>query len=280
MTEWIDQIVQGDALSVLKTLPDESVDMCITSPPYYGKFDYGVNGQIGVEPTVDQYILALGDVFFELRKKFTKNGVLWVVMGDTFNNYSPIRKNNSERKGRVQFTARRSLMPGYEKELLGVPFLLKDELRRRGWAFRSMNIWAKPNRTYDMSSDRPWVSHEYIMQFVNPEPGSRRLHARCGTCKSSVFSYPQSTSRTHPATFPLQLAEKLILLTEGEVVIDPFVGSGTTALAAKNLGRHFFGIELKTEYIEIASKRLGLGITPSTPYGTVRQSKLGEDGDR
>lgn len=160
------EILQGDCLEVLKTLPDESVNCCVTSPPYFGLRDYGVPGQMGLETSPAEYIVKMVEVFSEVRRTLRADGTLWLNMGDSYANdgkwgghtggkhvkalhCSPIGRNK-------KYTG---LKP---KDLIGVPWMLAFALRDAGWYLRSDIIWAKPNPMPESVTDRPTKAHEYI----------------------------------------------------------------------------------------------------------------------
>jgi len=161
----LDRIICGDCLEVLKTLPAESVDCCITSPPYYGLRDYGVAGQIGLEATPEAYISRLGDVFREVRRVLKDEGTLWLNLGDSFCSQGGERKYGSydETTGRGDQPGKRMTPNGLKpKDLIGVPWLVAFALRADGWYLRSDIIWHKPNCMPESVTDRPTKSHEYL----------------------------------------------------------------------------------------------------------------------
>jgi DNA modification methylase len=160
-------ILQGSALEVLRGLPSESVQTCVTSPPYFGLRDYGCEGQIGLEETPEEFIAALVSVFREVRRVLRKDGTAWVNMGDSY--ASGGRGIGSERRQIVGATAdaqalgRKNAPPGFkDKDLLGIPWMLAFALRADGWYLRSDIIWSKPNPIPESVTDRPTKSHEYL----------------------------------------------------------------------------------------------------------------------
>lgn len=136
------RIYHGDCLSILKTLPDNSIDCCVTSPPYYGLRDYGVNGQIGLEETPQEYINKLVQVFHEVKRILKIEGTLWLNIGDSY-----CGSGNKEIK---------------HKDLIGIPWMLAFALRTDGWYLRQDIIWHKPNAMPESVKDRCTKSHEYI----------------------------------------------------------------------------------------------------------------------
>ena len=172
----IDTIIQGDALTRLKELPSESVDCCITSPPYFGLRDYGVEGQIGLEESPEAYVSKLVEVFREVRRVLKKEGTLWLNLGDSFasgkgtcfnpgGGSSSLGKSRKEAgahpldRGNISDLRASGLKP---KDLIGIPWMVAFALRADGWWLRSDIIWAKPNCMPESCKDRPTKSHEYI----------------------------------------------------------------------------------------------------------------------
>lgn len=165
-------IIQGDTLSVLKTLDDESVNCCVTSPPYYKLRDYGVDGQIGLEATPELYIQKLVEIFREVRRVLTKDGTLWVNIGDSYaesgkgaSNYPDNAKKYKQgtNKGSVgTFLSKTLSVDCKQKDLIGIPWMLAFALRADGWYLRNDIIWAKNNPMPESVKDRCTKSHEYI----------------------------------------------------------------------------------------------------------------------
>ena len=161
-------IHQGDALTVLRTMPSESVDCCITSPPYYGLRDYGVSGQIGLERTPEAYIARLVEVFREVRRVLRADGTLFVNVGDSYNAH-PGQRKETDKAGAKQATSVGSVgapsrsIPGLKpKDLIGIPWLLAFALRADGWYLRQDIIWHKPNPMPESVRDRCTKAHEYL----------------------------------------------------------------------------------------------------------------------
>lgn len=160
-------IYSGDALAVLRTLPDAFAHCCITSPPYYGLRDYGVAGQIGLEPTPEEYIQRLVSVFREVRRVLRDDGTLWVNIGDSYASAggSGEQGKNGQRVSR-SFTARDTSRKGWgdakSKDLIGIPWMLAFALRADGWYLRQDIIWHKPNPMPESVKDRCTKAHEYV----------------------------------------------------------------------------------------------------------------------
>lgn len=156
------KIICGDALEVLKTLPSESVDCCVTSPPYYGLRDYGTGDrQIGLENNAEEYIKKLVNVFGEVKRVLKDDGTLWVNIGDSY--AGNCSRTSTGRAGlgdkREGIFQRKDAKP---KDLIGIPLMLAFALREYGWYLRQDIIWAKPNPMPESVKDRCTKSHEYI----------------------------------------------------------------------------------------------------------------------
>lgn len=160
------EIKCGNAVDVLRAMPAESIDCCITSPPYFNLRDYGVEGQIGLESSVEEYIQKLVDIFNEIKRVLKPNGTLWLNIGDSYNGSGKSRnadgqvgKLNSDiqssnkgiQKGRLSKTSVAYLKP---KDLIGVPWMLAFALRKEGWYLRQDIIWEKPNCMPEAVKDR------------------------------------------------------------------------------------------------------------------------------
>jgi DNA modification methylase len=171
-------IRHGDALSVLRTMPDESVQCCITSPPYFGLRDYGVEGQAGLEATPEAYIANMVEVFREVRRVLRDDGTLWLNIGDSYAGPKPAggadKSGFNERYfGRASVTNKQAetaatksafrTPAGYKpKDLLMIPAMLALALRADGWFLRKDIIWHKPNPMPESVTDRPTSAHEHV----------------------------------------------------------------------------------------------------------------------
>lgn len=166
------KILCGDAAEQLKTLADGSVNMCVTSPPYYGLRDYGEAGQIGIEQTPDDYIARLINVFDEVYRVLTPDGTLWLNIGDSYagSGKGPMSlavAGNGKNKGLYQKDSRIYDMPKKwesikPKDLIGIPWMLAFALRSKGWYLRSDIIWYKRNCLPESAKDRPTKTYEHI----------------------------------------------------------------------------------------------------------------------
>lgn len=260
-------VVTGDAYEVLRGLPDESANMVVTSPPYWSLRNYSIPGQIGLEDAPDEYIASLVRVFSEVRRVLTKDGSMWLNIGDSYTSGGRTWRAPDKKNPVRAMTTRPPTPEGLKpKELVGIPWRLAFALQASGWYLRSDVIWRKPNAMPESVKDRPTRSHEYLF-FVTkseryyydrtavPEANGRNLRT---VWDINTQPFPEA----HFATFPTELAERCIKTTSkpGDVVLDPFLGSGTSAVAAVRNCRAFLGIELNPEYVEIARRRIaGLG---------------------
>ena len=269
-----DTILFGDCRETLSQI-DEKVRMCVTSPPYYGLRNYGdESNQIGQEDTPEEYIQNLVDIFRSVRNCLSDDGTLWVNIGDSYYNYRP-GKGQALVKQTVSATkqdlpdkcARRgNKLEGLkEKDLIGIPWMLAFALRADGWYLRQDIIWHKSNPMPESVRDRCTKSHEYMFLLsksqnyyfdvdVIKEPTRR---------KRSVWNVSTKPYKgSHFAVFPPELITPCILASseENDIILDPFIGSGTTAMVAKELGRYYIGCELHEDYGNLIQERMGVTV--------------------
>jgi DNA modification methylase len=164
-------ITCGDSLTILRTLPNESVNCCVTSPPYWGLRDYGVAGQLGLERTPEEYVAHLVEVFREVRRVLRSDGTLWLTLGDTYSaarwssgTGQPMNKMKDTHRTGKETTERESGLP--EKNLVGIPWRVAFALQADGWVLRQEIIWQKPNPMPESVKDRCTKSHEQIFMFT------------------------------------------------------------------------------------------------------------------
>ncbi len=256
-------LICGDTETVLSRLPCGIFQTCVTSPPYWSLRDYGIPGQIGLEASVFAYIDHLVKVFAEVRRVLKDDGTLWLNIGDSYTSggrtWRATDKKNPVRAMNVRPPTPEGLKP---KDLIGVPWLLAFALQKEGWYLRADIIWNKPNCQPESVKDRPTRSHEYVFLFSKSEqyrydhtavrgPNDRNLRT---VWDIHTRPYPEA----HFATFPSALVEPCIKIGSGprDLILDPFIGSGTTGQVALQLDRRFVGIELNPEYLRIAEERL------------------------
>ncbi len=192
MPDW--SIRQGDVLDRLREMPDESVHCCVTSPPYWGLRDYGVDGAYGLEPTLDEYIERMVEVFREVRRVLRKDGTLWLNLGDAYagsgkgmnaDGTHPVGAKQETNIGSLSAPVKSKRMPRGDgrwgggdsyvpelkpKDLCGLPWRVAFALQADGWWLRSEIVWAKPNPMPESVRDRPTSSHEFV--FLLTKSGS------------------------------------------------------------------------------------------------------------
>jgi DNA modification methylase len=176
-----DKIYIGDALIVLKTLPDCSVQCCVTSPPYWGLRDYGVDGQLGLEKTPEEYVAKMVEVFREVKRVLRDDGTLWLNLGDTYSAHKDCKSvpdtlrvgGHSETANIIEkgksFSRDTKLLKSVglkNKDLIGIPWRVAFALQSDGWWLRQDIIWSKPNPMPESVMDRCAKAHEYIFLFT------------------------------------------------------------------------------------------------------------------
>jgi DNA modification methylase len=263
-----DTIIEGDSRVELRNLPPDFFQSCVTSPPYWGLRDYDSSGQIGAEDQLEDYVSALVQVFVEVKRVLRSDGTLWLNIGDGYTSgdrgWRAPDKKNPARAMSYRPPTPDGLKP---KDLLGIPWRLAFALQMDGWYLRSDIIWNKPNAQPESVKDRPARSHEYLFllskserYFYDHEALKEPTRDGDGVRnRRSVWAVPtEPNSLGHAAMFPPGLIEPCILgsTRKGDWVIDPFFGAGTVGMVAKEFGRHYTGIELKSEFVDIARRRL------------------------
>ncbi len=263
------EIVIGDARRVLQDLPSESFQCCITSPPYWGLRDYGIDGQIGAEQRLEDFITNLVRAFEEVRRVLTPDGTLWLNIGDSYTSGNRGWRANDKKNPARAMSYRPPTPDGLKpKDLIGVPWRLAFALQAAGWFLRSDIIWNKPNCQPESVKDRPTRAHEYLFLLSKSEDyyydheavkegtasnGGRRNRRTVWNVNTEPF--PEA----HFATFPPALIEPCVLAgtRAGDRVLDPFFGSGTVGVVCQQQNRPFLGVELNEQYAGIARRRLG-----------------------
>lgn len=357
MQKFINKIICGDALELARRLPDECIDTIITSPPYYSLRDYGIDGQLGLEKTPEEYVAKLTILFTEIKRVLKPKGTLWLNLGDSYNGsggtgWTGLESKNWKQKSQPRHLKHSEIKP---KDLIGIPWMVAFALRADGWYLRQDIIWHKPNPMPESVTDRCTKSHEYIFllskenryyfdyesiqeiatgfdgrkdtmmkgsekyknsvipgqeehtmasqgherwkfkgtgtfgnrdgeldglhsgnkynpKFKNLQPNGQQpntMHIKRAEGEADEV-YPIRNKRSvwtvntkpyadaHFATFPEKLITDCILAgsPEGGIILDPFMGAGTTAVVAKKLNRNFIGFDLNPKYCKLAEKRI------------------------
>ncbi len=343
----LNKIQCGDCLELLRKMPDESINCCVTSPPYYALRDYGVPGQIGLEATPKEYISKMVQVFHEVLRVLKSDGTLWLNLGDCYCGSGSGQIDTGKRSydgddygHKGQRTKVEGLKP---KNLLLIPHRVAIALQDDGWYLRQDNVWFKPNAMPESVTDRTSRAHEYVFMLTKNEQyyyDAESIKEPCvteeerpfGIIRDRLFDYDSKeaiirgrkhddpmmggggsglrkihdkqskagrrtytgfnkrwdekptqmknkrsvwTINTHPyleahfATFPPDLVETCIKpgCPVGGIVLDPFMGSGTTGEVALKLNRQFIGLELNPEYVKLANKRIFSGSATLDSFG-------------
>lgn len=263
------KIVTGDNRKILPNLDGESVQCCVTSPPYWGLRDYDHGAQIGAETSPDKYVSNLVEVFREVRRVLRKDGTLWLNVGDGYarnggtGNHGPNAIVGNTRK---LIQKRNCKVPGCwglkDRDLMGLPWRVAFALQADGWILRSRITWVKKTAMPESVKNRPTSATEEIFlmsKAITYYYNSEAVRETTGANLRNVWVLgPDASGNGHPATFPRELARRCILLGSraGDIVLDPFGGSGTTGVAAKEEGRNAILIELNPEYAQFSKERI------------------------
>lgn len=256
-------LVLGDTHTALRAFPEGVFQACVTSPPYWSLRDYNIRGQIGLEMKVDDYISALVKVFKEVRRVLRDDGTLWLNIGDSYTSGGRTWRA-PDRKNPVRAMSMRPPTPDglKPKDLIGIPWRLALALQADGWYLRADIVWNKPNCQPESVKDRPTRSHEYVFLLTKSEKYVYDNTAKRGPNNRNIRTVwdinTQAYREAHFATFPPALVEPCIAAStkRGDIILDPFIGSGTSGLVALAARRRFVGIELNPDYVEIAERRL------------------------
>lgn len=265
-------IFQGDVRAALQHLIDEAiqVDCIVTSPPFYGQRDYGVDGQIGLEEHPQEFIDNLVEVFELCGEVLRDTGSLWVNLGDTYWSGKGAHKSKEVKQSARRFGIRPQDRPGdgkwtRPKQLLLIPHRFAIAMQDSGWLVRNDNVWVKPNPVPDQVRDRCSMSHEYVFHFtkerwyyfnrlaVGREMPTGKLLPPLDTW---VVPPSRGTNGDHKAAFSEELVRLPIVGSTPAtgIVLDPFAGSGTSLVFARRNGFRSIGIDLKADYCDQAAK--------------------------
>ena len=234
-------IIIGDALTELVKFTGDSFQCCVTSPPYWGLRDYGIEGQIGAEMFLDDYIEKLVLIFRQVRRVLTDDGTLWLNIGDSYTSGNRTWRDNDKKNPARAMSYRPPTPEGLKpKDLIGVPWRVALALQADGWHLRSDIIWHKPNCQPESVKDRPTQAHEYLFLLSKSEKYHYDFEAIKEPTKESggsrnrrtVWSINTEAFRdAHFAVFPSSLVRPCILAgsKHNTLVLDPFSAQAQSA---------------------------------------------------
>ncbi|WP_075255785.1 DNA-methyltransferase [Herbaspirillum camelliae] len=264
-------VFAGDARDLVQELLPKSVQSVVTSPPYWGLRSYGAESEIGAEATIDEYLDAVSAVFNAVKEVLCDDGVVWLVIGDSYTSGNRRYRDADRLHVHREMTTRPKTPKGLKpKDLLGLPWRVAFRLQADGWYLRSESIWHKLNPIPESVKDRPHQSHEHIFLLSKSakyffdwnalkQYDSQRLRP-----SRSVWAASVNTGISgHAAPFPLELVKPCLMASTrpGDLVLDPFAGSGSVGVACKELDRSFVGIELITKNVLLAETRINQAVS-------------------
>lgn len=262
------EVLVGDSFKILPSLQSESIQCCVTSPPYWGLRDYDHSSQIGSEPSPIDYVSNLVHLFREVKRTLRGDGTLWLNIGDGYARNGGVGKHGpnaivGNTKKLIQ--KRNCKVPDCwglkDRDLLGMPWRVAFALQEDGWILRSKITWIKKNPMPESVKNRPTTATEEIFLFAKSStyyynPDGFREESGANLRNYWVLNQ-EAGKHGHPAAFPKELARRCILLgsKEGDIILDPFGGSGTTGIVANELHRKAIIIELNPSYAKNALSR-------------------------
>ena len=293
----VNTVIEGDCLSLAEALPDGSVDVVVTSPPYWGQ---RASLGTGVEADPRDYLRSLRRLFAVLFHKLKPKGLVWINLGDAYN--TPVNWRLADRSYSTLGPERGGLHPensAYTKpraqrkafidrqvpwltygNLLALPYRLVVDLCDDGYLFRGEIIWKKKNPMPEGRCRRPHRAHESVYLFAKQEDHGFRATPPVKSVWE--FASEKLEGRAHFSRFPEELPLRCIDAygTAGPevLVVDPFAGSGTTGVAARRLGCSFLGFEIDPEQSKASNERL-LATEPDAPGGTAIAARERASGD-
>lgn len=273
----------GDTLELIKNIPPKSIDLLVTSPPYWAKRVYNGDGELGSESTPEKYVTRLADFFEELKPFLKPTANIFINVGDTYfgsgagawNKYLDENGNVTEvqKERKEKYFTTKPLQPKIKqdgrlyqnKQLLLIPSRFAIEMQSRGWILRDDIIWYKPNRIPASVKDRFNNMYEHVFHFVLNKKYFFDLDAVKVIGINGKPKNPgdvwaintQPLTGNHTATFPEKLVEQIVLCgsPENGYVLDPFLGTGTTWIVCERLKRNCIGFEINKEFFEYAKQR-------------------------
>lgn len=254
---WV--LYQGNCRAILPTLEAESVDTVVTSPPYFWQRDYDVDGQFGMEPTIDGFVANLVETFAGLARVLKPSGTIFLNLGDTYYNAKGRPHGVDDKHRRRRMSVLRAVDgPGLglpRKSLIGIPWRVALALQDTGWTLRSDIVWVRKSSIPEPTAkDRPWRKFEHIFMLTKGVRYYFNRDALAG--EEDVWHIePERNSLargTHYAPYPRELVRRCIAVgcPEGGIVLDPFVGGGTTMSVALKMGRDAVGVELSRPFCD------------------------------
>lgn len=258
----------GDCAEVLGKFPEQSVDCVVTSPPYFWLRDYGVENQLGVEETVQEYVDKLTNVMSKVHRVLSKRGLLFLNLGDTYYSGKGQSQGIDKKSTKRRFGLRAVDKSGglgiglSRKSLIGIPWRVAVSLLSNGWALRSSIIWHRENRLPEPVRDRPSRSYEYVFMFskgrhyyFNKQP---LIDQAVEEDMWTIAARPRNNGGLDTAPYPDLLVQRCLevgCVPKG-LVLDPFLGGGTTIRVALARGHPAVGIDLNRTFCEYAASQM------------------------
>ena len=277
-------ILHADVMAGLASMPDESIQCVITSPPYWGLRDYGTDGQIGIEPSPEEYVARLVEVFQGVRRVLRDDGVMWVVLGDC---YAASGKSGGGKQGKrwKEYGAHGENIPARNwstwglkaKDLIGMPWRIAFALQADGWYLRSDIIWAKPNPMPESVRDRPTRSHEFVFLFAK----SKKYYYDADAVREPAQTAGQTRNRRTVWTITPQPLRDAHFATFPEALVRPCIRAGTSEAgccpACGTPWRRVVHIERETRDDDgrthsLAGQRMGKTPVPERGWKTQRST--------
>ena len=259
------EIYNGDSAQIIKDLPSGSIDCAITSPPYFWLSYYGVDGQIGLEDSVQEYVDAIADVMDTVKEALNPEGTLFMNIGDTYysgkgQSQGKDRKSNKRRFGLRAVDKSGGMGIGLQrKSMIGIPWRVAIEMATRGWVIRSSIIWHREKCLPESVKDRPSRSYEYVFMFVKSRKyyfnKQELIEQKVEEDMWTIPARPKSGGGLDTAPYPDALVERCLKIgcKPNGTVLDPFLGSGTTCRVAAQMGYSSIGIDLNHEFCEYSA---------------------------
>ncbi len=261
------QVINGDSRSAILQFPDNTFDCVVTSPPYFWLRHYGVDNQIGLEETVNEYVEAISSVMDEVYRVLTPKGLLFLNLSDTYYSGKGQPKYADSKSSKRRFGLRAVDKSGgldigiQRKSMIGIPWRVAIEMTKRKWVLRSNIIWHRKHPLPEKVKDRPKRSYEHVFMFSK----SRTYHFNqkpllVKEIDQDVWTIPArpKSSGLDTAPYPDELVNRCLQIgcIEGGKVLDPFAGSGTTLRVAVESGHSAVGIDLSKEFCEYVVRDL------------------------